>query len=153
MNGSAAIRGIGLEALYLLAMGLGLQRCEAGMPIRPRNLLRQFIGLLQKAGLPATIRFHDLRRFAATTLLSNGVDISTTQAVLGHIDASVTLNFMPLLFQDTRGLWSTMWSTRCLRSNLIRKTIGPSSSMDRAPVFGTGETGDRGPPEHSTRMR
>jgi integrase len=48
---------------------------------------------LQKAGLPATIRFHDLRRFAATTLLSNGVDISTTQAVLGHIDASVTLNF------------------------------------------------------------
>jgi site-specific recombinase XerD len=26
-------------------------------------------------------------------LLSNGADISTTQAVLGHADASVTLNF------------------------------------------------------------
>jgi integrase len=48
---------------------------------------------LQKAGLPDTIRFHDLRHFAATTLLSNGADISTTQAVLGHTDASVTLNF------------------------------------------------------------
>jgi integrase len=47
--------------------------------------VRQFKELLQKAGLPDTIRFHDLRHFAATTLLSNGADISTTQ--------SVTLNF------------------------------------------------------------
>jgi site-specific recombinase XerD len=38
---------------------------------------------LTKAGLPDTIRFHDLRLFAATTLLSNGADISITQAVLG----------------------------------------------------------------------
>src|SRR5215213_8530946 len=66
---------------------------EVGTPIRPRNLVRQFKELLQKAGLPDTIRFHDLRHFAATTLLSNGADISTTQAVLGHADASVTLNF------------------------------------------------------------
>jgi integrase len=48
---------------------------------------------LQKAGLPDTIWFHDFRHFAATTLLSNGADISTTQAVLGHTDASVTLHF------------------------------------------------------------
>ena len=66
---------------------------EAGTPIRPRNLVRQFKELLQKAELPDTIRFHDLRHFAATTLLSNGADISTAQAVLGHTDASVTLNF------------------------------------------------------------
>jgi site-specific recombinase XerD len=55
--------------------------------------VRQFKELLQKAELPDTIRFHDLRHFAATTLLSNGADISTTQAVLGHTDASTTLNF------------------------------------------------------------
>lgn len=66
---------------------------EAGTPIRPRNLVQQFKELLTKAGLPDTIRFHDLRHFTATTLLSNGADISTTQAVLGHTDASVTLNF------------------------------------------------------------
>jgi integrase len=55
--------------------------------------VRQLKELLTKAGLPDTIRFHHIRQIAATTLLSNGVDISTTQAVLGHTDASVTVNF------------------------------------------------------------
>jgi integrase len=40
--------------------------------------LRQFKELLTKAELPATIRFHDLRHFAAATLLSNSAGISTT---------------------------------------------------------------------------
>jgi integrase len=71
--------------------------------------------LLTKAGLPDTIRFHDLRHFAAITLLSNGADISITQAVLGHPDASVTLIFTHTQYQGARGLWSTMWSTRHLR--------------------------------------
>lgn len=53
----------------------------------------QFKELLQKAKLPDTIRFHDLRHFAATTMLSMGADITTAQAVLGHTDASITLNF------------------------------------------------------------
>ena len=66
---------------------------EASTPILPRNLVRQFKELLQKAKLPATIRFHDLRHFAATTLLTNGADVTTTQAILGRTDASVTLNF------------------------------------------------------------
>jgi len=66
---------------------------EAGTPIRPRNLVRQFKELLTKAKLPDTIRFHDLRHFAATTMLSMGADLATAQAVLGHTDASITLNF------------------------------------------------------------
>jgi integrase len=66
---------------------------EAGTPIRPRNLVRQFKELLQKAELPATIRFHDFRHFAATMMLTMGGDIPTTQAMLGHMDASTTRNY------------------------------------------------------------
>ncbi|KPV51068.1 hypothetical protein SE17_23345, partial [Kouleothrix aurantiaca] len=66
---------------------------EVGTPILPRNLVRHFKETLTRAELPDTIRLHDLRHFAATTLLANGADISTAQAVLGHADASITLNF------------------------------------------------------------
>lgn len=66
---------------------------ETGTPIRPRNLITQFKALLQKAGLPDTIRFHDLRHFAATMMLATGRDLASTQYVLGHTDASITLNF------------------------------------------------------------
>ena len=58
---------------------------EAGTPILPRNLVRQFKELLTKAKLPDTIRFHDLRHFAATMLLANGTDVSTTQAAHGPV--------------------------------------------------------------------
>jgi integrase len=46
---------------------------------------------LKRAGLRPEIRFHDLRHFAATTMLANGVDIPTTSAILGHANAAITL--------------------------------------------------------------
>lgn len=47
---------------------------EAGRPMDAGNLLRRsFWPILEKAGLPR-IRFHDLRHFAATLLLSQGIN-------------------------------------------------------------------------------
>ena len=37
------------------------------------------------------VRFHDLRHFAATRLLSSGVDVRTVSGRLGHATASTTL--------------------------------------------------------------
>jgi site-specific recombinase XerD len=99
---------------------------EAGTPIRPRNLVRQFKELLQKAGLPDTIRFHDIRHFAATTLLSNGADIPTTQAVLGHTDASVTLHFYAQAIPGR---------TRIVVNDTVNKTFGVKE-VEETPALG-----------------
>jgi integrase len=58
----------------------------------PRNLLRQFKGVLRVAGLPETTRFHDLRHSAATIMLAQGVPLKTVSDILGHTDIRTTAN-------------------------------------------------------------
>ena len=47
--------------------------------------------LLKRAGLPS-IRFHDLRHTFATHALASGVDAKTLSGILGHTQASFTLD-------------------------------------------------------------
>ena len=47
--------------------------------------------ILEKAGLPS-IRFHDLRHTFATHALTSGVDAKTLSGILGHTNASFTLD-------------------------------------------------------------
>jgi integrase len=47
--------------------------------------------LLKKAELPS-IRFHDLRHTFATHALTSGVDAKTLSGILGHTNASFTLD-------------------------------------------------------------
>ena len=47
--------------------------------------------LLKQAGLP-DIRFHDLRHTFATHALASGVDAKTLSGILGHTNASFTLD-------------------------------------------------------------
>lgn len=75
---------------------------EVGTPISPRNLVRQFKALLKKAGLPDTIRFHDLRHTAASFALANGMDIKTTQDMLGHAQASTTLDIYGHVLKENK---------------------------------------------------
>jgi integrase len=75
---------------------------RAGTPINPRNLIRQFKELLTKAGLPDTIRFHDLRHTAASYALANGLDVKTTMEMLGHSQASTTLNIYAHVLKENR---------------------------------------------------
>ena len=51
-----------------------------------------FKQLLARAGLPASIRFHDLRHSAATILLAMGVNPKIIQEILGHADIRITMN-------------------------------------------------------------
>ena len=60
-------------------------------PIAPPAAYRKMKELLEKANLP-NIRFHDLRHTFATHALTSGVDAKTLSGILGHTNASFTLD-------------------------------------------------------------
>jgi integrase len=62
-----------------------------GTLLEPRNINRQFEGLVEKAGLPH-IRFHDLRHTCATLLLVQGVPPRVVMDLLGHSKIGVTMD-------------------------------------------------------------
>lgn len=62
-----------------------------GGPVRPSSASYHLKRLLKAAGLP-DIRFHDLRHTFATQALASGVDAKTLSAILGHTNASFTLD-------------------------------------------------------------
>ena len=60
-------------------------------PVDPNAAYRHMKTLLQRAGLP-DIRFHDLRHTFATHAIASGVDAKTLSGILGHTNASFTLD-------------------------------------------------------------
>jgi len=60
-------------------------------PWRPNYITLAFSRLAKEHGLKG-VRLHDLRHFAATTMLVNGVDVRTAAGRLGHASTSTTLD-------------------------------------------------------------
>ena len=60
-------------------------------PVNPSSAYTELKKILKNAGLPA-IRFHDLRHTFATHALTGGVDPKTLSGILGHTNASFTLD-------------------------------------------------------------
>lgn len=60
-------------------------------PISPEGAYRRLKALLKQAGLP-DIPFHGLRHTFSSHALASGVDPQTLSGILGHTDASFTLN-------------------------------------------------------------
>ena len=60
-------------------------------PVSPSTAYNHLKTLLKRAGLPS-IRFHDLRHTFATHALASGVDAKTLSGILGHTQASFTLD-------------------------------------------------------------
>jgi integrase len=66
---------------------------RVGNPMDHNNLYhRDFKAALERAGLPMTFRFHDLRHTCATLLLSKNVNPKIVQEVLGHSNISQTMD-------------------------------------------------------------
>jgi integrase len=65
---------------------------HTGTPLIARNVVRAFKRLLVHAGLPATIRWYDLRHGHATALLVAGVHPKVASERLGHSTVMLTLD-------------------------------------------------------------
>lgn len=60
-------------------------------PLSPSTVYCKLKAILKKTGLP-DLRFHDLRHTFATHALQSGVDAKTLSGILGHTNASFTLD-------------------------------------------------------------
>ena len=64
-----------------------------GKPLDRRDVTsRQFKPLLERAKLPETVRFHDLRHTCATLLLTRNVNPKIVSEMLGHSTIAITLD-------------------------------------------------------------
>ena len=64
---------------------------EFGKPIEPRNMMRKFYKIMEKAGLERK-NFHSIRHTFATRALEKDIHPKIVQEILGHADIGTTLN-------------------------------------------------------------
>ena len=69
--------------------------------LRPNYATEHFPWLIEKYGL-RKVRFHDLRHTFATHALTSGVDAKTLAGILGHTNASFTLDTYTHVTPDMR---------------------------------------------------
>ena len=75
---------------------------EVGTPLFGKNALRSFRVALKRAGLPQTIRFHDLRHTAGSLMLAEGAQITDVSKLLGHSSVAVTAKIYAHSFTENR---------------------------------------------------
>jgi integrase len=63
---------------------------RVGTPLLHRNVIRAFKLALRRAGLPESVRVHDLRHALATAMRGQNVDLKTVSEHLGHSSIRIT---------------------------------------------------------------
>ncbi|WP_311966661.1 tyrosine-type recombinase/integrase [Arsenicicoccus cauae] len=75
---------------------------QLGRPVGPaavEHAVRAVRGTVE--GLPEGFRFHDLRHYLASLLISQGLDVKVVQTRMRHANATTTLNVYGHMFPDT----------------------------------------------------
>lgn len=84
-----------------------------GGPLEPSNVLKHYKATLRAAGLPEQ-RFHDLRHYAATFMLAQGVPMRVVMDILGHSQMATTADLyahvMPAAYRDVADLLDRAFS-------------------------------------------
>jgi integrase len=74
---------------------------QVATPLNRHNFFRRcYKPLLEEAGLPRSVRFHDLRHTCATFLLSKNVNPKIVQELLGHANISQTMDTYSHMLPD-----------------------------------------------------
>jgi integrase len=88
-----------------LSVGADARQWVAASPIGeqvgPWQIDRAIRAARGPAGMPEGFRFHDLRHFFASLLISSGADVKIVPARLRHASATTTLNMYTHLWPDT----------------------------------------------------
>ena len=100
-------------------------------PVTPDSAYYALKRILQKADLP-NIRFHDLRHTFATHALANGVDPKTLAEILGHTNASFTLDTYAHVTSDMQKQAAVV--TEDFMSNILGKGLKPWLRKDEQAV-------------------
>jgi integrase len=97
-NRTIRLSGLAVAALEEHRLAAGQHAGEwifpsrKGTPLSVHNAHnRSWKPLLERAGLPASTRMHDLRHTCATLLLSKGIPVKVVSEMLGHGDVAITL--------------------------------------------------------------
>ena len=83
----AKYRGVKLDDAFIFPSA-----SDPFTPRTPDSITRHMKRFMKRNSLP-DMSPHDLRHSCATLLLANGADVKSVQEILGHADASTTLNF------------------------------------------------------------
>jgi integrase len=71
-----------------------------GKPMQESSLREHFKRMLQKAGLPDNVRFHDLRHSCASFLIVQKVHPRVIMKILGHSSITITMNMYGHVFPE-----------------------------------------------------
>lgn len=74
---------------------------ERIFPITKHYLKHEMVRGSKAAGVK-TIRIHDIRHFAASALISAGLDVTIVSGALGHCNSGTTLNTYSHMFQTAQ---------------------------------------------------
>lgn len=78
---------------------------ETGRPLTRHAALYQYLRpLLSEAGLPAKLKFHDLRHVAASLLLADGIPVPIVSEMLGHANPSITMSIYSHALPDSQDI-------------------------------------------------
>lgn len=93
---------------------------DLGTPISPRNFLRTFYKLMEKAEVKR-ITIHDLRHTHATLLLKQGVHPKIVQERLGHKSIAITLDLYSHVLPNMRLETATKFGSFLYDNNPIQE--------------------------------
>lgn len=108
---------------------------RSGQPVEPRNLVRSFERLIDRAGM-RKIRLHDLRHTVATLLKTLRVPQRDAMQILGHARISVTLEIYTDSDSDSQRDALTRMSDRLFARLEPRRCCHLLLSLARAPRVG-----------------